>query len=511
MARHEVRTDRADEDRAGRAVTLADVLAAHGPLAEGTALVVALSACADASALEPDVLRQSLGSLATAHIRRDRSGRWRWQPAPAGALDHRPTDNEVSSRLGAVLFECLTGSPLAEYLPQPTVIRSRLRDSRPNLTQAVEDLTARLASAQSAERQSLDGVALDIRRVIGVTEPSRPVRHWRRWSVVVGAVGLVTGVAIAVASYPDTLEVASHGLTREETTLSDLATEASDHWTSVREFITAFAQLDGLERLWRSRVPADDPRLDRIHFRQAWARMERGDFITAEQYLTSMLGPLERAFGPSHPYIGAIRLHLAGVLDRRGADAAAGEQRELAAAIARTLLSGAGFDAGPLPGGPPGPGLLAHVAPHPPEQEWFRRRDDDAYFSPLTSTARWLAGERGWRLHLAAAGDCAATVDAGREPRRIGLSIRRTEHGASIRVDGVRPAVEFTAPDSSAPVHVALDVASDGQMRIWSSRSDPHLVSIDHTVAPPPYGLTFVGLGRDNGCTLVWWEIKPRA
>jgi hypothetical protein len=155
--------------------------------------------------------------------------------------------------------------------------------------------------------------------------------------------------------------------------------------------------------------------------------------------------------------------------------------------------------------------VLAHVAPHQPEHEWFRRRDDGAYFAPMTSTARWLAGEQGWQLRLAATGECGAAVDVGREPRRIAVSVRRTGSGSTIRVGGVQPPIELVAPHSIEPLLVVLDVAADGAARLSSSHLGPQQATIDRsTIASPPYEMTFVAPRPDN-CAVVWWEIKPRA
>jgi hypothetical protein len=511
VAGDEVSADRAVEPTADRGVTLADALAAHGPLGVGSALVVALGLCADASALGPDQLGRSIGSLATAQMARDRHGRWRWRPVPAGILDRRPTDNEIASRVGAILFECLTASPLADYLPQPETVRARLRERRPDLAQAVVDLTARLASARIAGGQTLGGVAVDIRRAIGITDA--PGASWResRWTLGAVATALVAAGLLAFALYPRAeAELTSHGLTRDETTLDAVGTEASDRWTAVREFITAFDQQAELERRWRTRIPPGDPRLARIHFRQAWARLERGDLLTAEQRLTELLAPLERGLGPSHPYVRATQMNLATVLDGRGATAEAHEHRERAAAATRTLLGTVTADIGDPTGGPPGPGVLAHVAPLAPELEWFQRRDEGGWYSPLTSTARWLAGERGWQLHVKANGECAATVDVGREPRRIGVSIRRASMGSAVLVSGVRPAVNLQMSGPGV-VLVSLDVTSEGHVHISSTGgAEPRTSVIDTAVvASPPYGMSFVAPEGDNGCPLVWWEVKP--
>jgi hypothetical protein len=487
-------------------------LASHGPLSAPSAIVVALRLCADASALTPADLGRSIGDLATTAIVRDVDGAWRWRPAQSGALDRRPTDNEIASRIGAVLFECLCGEPLRDYLPDPAAVRARLREGCPGLSQAVIDLCARLASARSGARVALDDVAAELRSAVGVHDiPSR--RRQGLW--LAGALLLVGTLAIAVGlAGGDGAQsrTEAHGLTPEETTLADVAVDGADFWTVRREFITAFDFLAGVERIWRSRLQNDDPRVASIHHRQAWARMERGDFLTAEQILTGLIGPLERQLGTAHPYVRAARLNLATVLDLRGARDLAREQRAMSAAALRQLPVQALTELLETSGAPIAPGILAHVTPNAPEREWFRQVPGGGYFAPLTAVSRWMAGQRGWRLHVTTTAMCEVAADVSRDPRRIQVSVRRADDGWRVRVEGVRPVVDLRAAESPAGrVPVTLDAEPDGTVRVMVPGAAPVTTAIDPDVAlPPPYGLAFGPASGHDGCALVWWEVKPQ-
>lgn len=496
------------------ASTLAESLAVSGPLAAPAALVIALQVCADASALESSLLGRSVASLTTEHLVRDTHGQWRWLPAASAALDRRPSDNEVAGRVGAILFECLTGVLLADYLPEAAAVRTRLRERRPDLRQAIVDLTARLASARSGEPATLDDVAEEIRLALGVKNAGAGLRHRGRWGVATALLVLffLVGAWVARNMKPET-PVESHGLTRDETIHSDVVTESAEYWTVSREFITAFGQLEDVRRLWRTRVATDDPRLASVTLRQAWARSERGDFLTAEQYLVAIAGPLERALGATHPYVRATRLNLASVFERRGAVGAAREQRSAAAAAAQVLLPRAVALMIGQHEGPPAPGVFAHMAPTVPEREGFRRSAGGGYTAPLTATARWLAGRDGWRLHVTATGACRAAVDAGRDPHRLQVSLRRVDDAWEVAMEGIRPPLRTrTAGTADGQVTVSVEVSPTGEVRTFLQGRELSPVSIDPAAeSAPPYGLTFVGPHADNACALVWWEVRPRS
>ena len=492
--------------------TLAEALGRHGPLAAPSALVVAQQLCADASSMESARLRRCLGSLRTAHIVRTAEGSWRWQPAAGAALDRPPRDTDVAGRIGAVLFECLTVSAVGEDFLDGGRLRARLREHRPDLALAVIDVTVRLVTAPGSRRITLEGVALELQHALGAKVVRGDAHRLTPWVGVLAlmVVGLVGGLW-AMRTPGDDPEVGSHGLSAQETARIDLLTESADRWTMNREFIAAFLQLDDVTRIWQTRVDADDPRVAGVLLRHAWARRERGDLLTTEQVLTTGLGPLERALGATHPYVRAVRLNLADVLERRGATHLAVEQRFVAAAASRQLL--------PLPvatmleasGGPPGPGVLAHLAPKAPELESFRLVANGAWFAPLTSTARWLAERNGWRLHVAATGACRASVDVGPEAQRLELDVRRADDGWRVIVNGVRPPVDV---DISGPADrqaaISVWVTPDRDVRvIRPDGTTTHAELTSDAAANPPYGLTFVGARPDEGCSLVWWEVSP--
>jgi hypothetical protein len=474
-------------------------------LAASSALIVARQVCADASALDEHDLTRSTASLASANIVRHSSGEWRWRPVASSSLDRRPTDNEIAGRAGAILFECLTATPLPDYLPEPGVVNARLRDHRPDLPQPIVNLTARLSSARSMARITLEEVADDLQRAIGTKLPEVRSSAGRRWAAGAALVLSVLALWRAADSRNDVV-IASHGLTRHETMVHDLAVETADYLALADEHTMALDHLKELERLWRERVPAEDARFGLNYLRQGWVRAEAGDFLTAEQMFLSGPGLVGRALGTDHPYVRAARLNLAVALDRRGAAEAAREQRAAAHATAARLLPIEAANSLEAGAGPPMPGVLAHLEPNPPEREGFRLDSSGGYRAPLTSSALLLAGRNGWRLHVRATDTCRVAVDAGSAPHRFKVSVRPQDDSWHMKVDGVSPGVDLGSMSSAdGKAAVTVDATHAGEVRVLVSGRQTTVGAVDSgAVSNPPYGLTFAG-----GCSLVWWEVKP--
>jgi hypothetical protein len=477
-----------------------------------SALIVARRVCADASALDAAQLARSTASLTTANIVRRANGEWRWQPVPSASLDRRPTDNEIAGRVGAILFECLTATGLPDYLPEAGDVASRLRDHRPDLPQAVVNLVGRLAAARSSERLRLEDVANDVQRAIPVQAPAARRSTAGRW--VTGALLVLGGVAVwRAGDSRESGRLGTHGLTEHETVLHDLATESADFLAVGSEHTAALDHLKELERLWRERVASEDPRVGLNYLRQAWVRAEAGDFLTAEQILVQSPTLVGRALGNDHPYVRLVRLNLAGVLDRRQATDDAREQRAAARAAAERLLPASVVSTLEESPSPPAPGVIAHLAPNAPEREGFRRDANGGFVSPVTSAARWLAGRDGWRLHVGATETCRAAVDAGSDPHRLQVAVERQDEAWRVIVDGLQPRVDLSATASpSGRAAVTVDVMPTGDARVMVPGADALRAVVDpDAVSNPPYGLTFAGTDGDQGCTLVWWEVKPHS
>lgn len=494
-----------------RPCTLNEWLAVHGPLAAPSALIVVRQICVDASALDAVELGRTVPSLTTAHIVRNANGEWRWRPVPSPALHRRPTDNEVAGRAGAILFECLTATALPDYLPDAGVVVSRLHDRRTDLTPTVVDMVSRLASAPGAARLRLEDVADDLQRAIGLKGRNARPPSARRWAVaglcVLGAMG-----TWQMQDPGDDTRIGSHGLTRHETVVHDLATESADSLAVVGEHTMALDRLKELERLWRERVPPDDPRIALNYQRQAWVRAEAEDLITAEQLFLSGTMTLSRALGSGHPYVVAAQRNLSWTLDRRGATDAARELRRTAREASGRLLPGSvASDPAEATVGVPTPAVIAHVAPAAPEREGFRRETPGGWVAPLTGATRWLAGRDGWRLHVGATGACRTAVDTGGDPHRLQVTVRREDAGWRVMVEGTHPRVELGAvPSSDDRVIVTVHVRPTGDVQVLMPGGETARATVDPgSVSNPPYGLTFVGEQDDQGCALVWWELDP--
>jgi hypothetical protein len=238
-----------------------------------------------------------------------------------------------------------------------------------------------------------------------------------------------------------------------------------------------------------------------------------GDRLTTEQLLKNP-SALGSALGDAHPYTRAVRLLLAATLEARRAAADASALRDQAEMAGRALIAVTGDL---TPGVPAPPGVVAHLAPNPPEREGFRRRPDGSFFTPLTSTQRLLAGRDGWRLHVIVSGTCRASIVIGNVPHLIALHASRSADGSwETRVGGTAPPQTMRLEAAERPrISVVADGAGGVEVRWPEGRVTP--LRMDHeAVAPdPPYSMTFSGDNGAAGCDLVWLEIpfplEPRS
>jgi hypothetical protein len=497
----------------GEVTRLNEWLAARGPLSWPVALTVALHVCSRASGMTDAQLGSCLAALGTVNFVRGGSAGWTWTPTASSSPSRKVADAEVIERVGAVLFECLTGQALTHRFAEGKGVLDRLRILRADLPPAAAELVANAAAARGGPGASLAAFALELRTVLGVA--GRRPSAGRRWGLaallVLGA--LAAGVMYRAGRPPPEAVPGSHGLSAVETSALDMAAEAADGLAVVDEHTAALQLLQEIDRLWFSRLAMTDPRLAWSAGRQAWVRRLAGDLLTTEQLLERLPSSLEGSLGRNHPCTRTARLDLAAILEARGLrEAAAGLRADAARGAAALWRSPAlGWDH------PPGavpwpPHVVAHVAPNPPEREGFRRRPDDGFFAPVTSTQRLMAGRDGWHLHVRADAACRVTVVAGVVPRGVTVDVRRTS-GSTWRVqgEGVTPAIAFdVAPGESAAI--TLSVSSDGNVRTQASDGTRHASRID-PAAPepaPPYGVSFAGDRDGAGCAVVWWEITPR-
>lgn len=242
----------------------------------------------------------------------------------------------------------------------------------------------------------------------------------------------------------------------------------------------------------------------------AWVRTPRGDPLSAEQLLLALPSLFSREIGDRHPLTQLARERLAGVLEVRGSPREASAHRDDAQRAITELL-------GEL--GPPGESrttptpfaVVAHLAPNAPEREGFRRASDDSYIAPVTSKQRMFAGRAGWLLVVRAAGECTASIDVGRDVRRVGVQITGTP-GDRFRVSipGSTPALPLQVPPRSH-ASVVVEATGDGVLRVRTGDGQAAAGRLD-TTAPgpdPPYALRFRGATPD-ACQLVWWESRDR-
>lgn len=357
---------------------------------------------------------------------------------------------------------------------------------------------------------TLSSFAADLRQALGMEHESER-RRSRRLLKLPGAAALVATMALGLwwtAAPGDTSRLETHGLTSEETVLLDVATESAESFALIDEHTAAIQHYQEIARWWQARVAPEDPRIAWNLAHEAWVRTLAGDRLTAEQLLNDAPGWMARELGDRHPYTRAVRLGLAATLEARGAPEAA-SLRAQAEDATRALLQGTGDEPQRVNDVPAPPGVLAHVAPNPPEREGFRRAGEGRYFKPLTSMQRWNAGRQGWRLHIVAHGTCRASFVTGTAPRFVAVNAMRTaDKSWRVRVEGTKPEMTLHATVAET-VGVSLAANSSGPLRATVGGAKTLSSSIDTTSPPPnpPYTFTFDGAG----CAVVWLEIPfPR-
>jgi hypothetical protein len=292
--------------------------------------------------------------------------------------------------------------------------------------------------------------------------------------------------------------------------MHDSALENAHYLAVANEHTLSLQALQDVERLWRTRVTSGDPRIALNQLQQAWVRLLRGDPLTAEQLLVALPSFFSRELGDRHPVTQVARERLADVLEKRGAAREASTHRD-EARRARAELVG---DLGPVSqsGSTPTPfGVSAHLAPNAPERGGFRPATDGGYVALVTSTQRMFAGRDGWQLVVRAAGECMASIDVGRDVRRVGVQVSGApESGWQVSIPGTRPELSFRLP-SSPHASVLLTATGDATVQARTADGQEATGTLDTTVPgpDPPYALRFKGATPD-ACQLVWWESRER-
>ena len=483
---------------AGTPVTRLDEwLAAHGPLSAPVALALAIRVCARAAAMDDAELTASLPSLRTGGIGREDGAGWAWMPERTAQARRAVRDESVIEAVGALLAECVTGQRLAHRLAGGDAVIAWVRARRPDLSPAVSEVVAHAMAARGGAGASMAAFAGELRTALG-TAP-RKARAGRRLALAgtVGALAVLTaaGVYAARGGWQDA-PLGPDGLTGDEATAFAVVTESTDLLAIIDEHTAAIQELAELERLWLSRVSIADPRLAWLRARQAWVRQLAGDGLTAEQLLEPLPPQLDAALGRSHPYARAVRLELADVFDARGSREAAAALRAEADQGTAELLGEPASAIAASPDVPWPPYVVAHVAPNKPAREGFRQdAASGAFFMPLTSTQRLLAGRNGWRLRMRAEAACRVSLVAGADPRGIEITAERNAGGDwAVRVDGVVPAIALRA-NAGPTVDLALAADAGGAVRAHVEAGADAVARIDSRCACADPALLAEGVG----------------
>lgn len=484
-------------------------LAQHGPLAVPAALLLVLDVCEQISRMGRSTRRAVLRSLHPSFVVRTSTGGWRWRPQMERPSRSGAGDTEVVEKMGRVLYHALTGEPLGDAPVASRNLGDRVRRIRRDVPADVIEITAD-ALALSRGHKGIATFARELSQALGAGQHVG-ARRTRRAATVLG--GVVT-IALAAAWWVgipnrDSL-IREHGLTDDETIWHDTVSDAAQTFAITDEHTVAIQQYQALARFWRERLKPDDPWLAWNETQEAWVRTLSGDQLTAEQLLENSPGWLAAELGDTHPYVRTARLALAAALDARGATAEAAAMRSEAARATRALFDS--DDHRVWPGVPGAPGVLAHVAPNPPEREGFRPLRGGGYFLSLTSVQRMLAeqGGRGWQLHVLATGACHVAVETGVTPRRLAIdTVRKTDGTWDVRIDGATAADPLTA-SAAGDLVISIVGGAAGRLDVKVGNGAIIPLKADRAVGilPPPYGLTFRDAPGNTGCKVVWLEIQ---
>lgn len=495
------------------ASTLDEWIRQSGALSPLLACTIVLHALGRASRMSDAELAATIESLTPAGIARGPQGDWRWLAVRGAVRPRAAADAEVVERLGAVLFQCLTGQPLSYPIPAEQELRHTVRRLRPDVPAAVADLTAATVSAPRSGRMTIATLDRQLRHALGLDRMPDGHQSVRTSRPGIAAIALFVCAGLWwSATEARRVRPGADGLTTNEAAQLDANIEVAQTLAMMDEHTASIQHYQQLGRMWVARVAPDDSRLAWTEAHEAWVRTLAGDRLTTEQLLENKPSWLAGQLGDRHPYTRAVRLALAETLEARGAttDGAAlraEADRAISALLTRGFPRPIALDPAPVP-----PGVLAHVVPNRPHAEGFRQRDG-VFFSALTSTQRHHAARTGWQLHVIAEGSCRTTIAAGMDPRVVTVDVARATEGRwNIRVDGTIPTLAVTRPAATAAVGISIAADATGALHA-NLDGEPTALTVDpsgeRTAAP--YSLTFAD-GSPNGCAVVWLEIPfPRA